>query len=406
MIEKRINKNYRIQEIKPHRQYDKSENWLQEYISLNPSILPLADLEGIELKVKFLCREFENIDILFVDDRGLLNLVEVKRGADNRSKREVVAQILDYASQISNYQPDDLIVDLVNKKINNNELIQIEANNDYQIQYNKYLEIFKKIHELINENHLKGQELIELFAEKIWVTKDSDFIKSWSEKFSLLLKNGCFRLIIVIDKASKDLLELTNYLNSILSRGIQFVVVELSPDDIYNPIDYCPHLLGTSGFLDPIYYREEKLKSNKKWDKVRFIASIENEDLKNEYESLIAKLDESDEYGYSFGAGKISGCLIITARGDDLNVKNFHLLFVLSKWIYIYLDQIKKIVDVEKNQAELKDIFKREFEIEPYKEHYTIGIVLKDKVPNSSTIFKFIGVLHDYLIKNSKIKNI
>jgi hypothetical protein len=39
-----------------------------------------------------------SLDHLFVDGEGVLSLVEVKRGSDTRGRREVVAQMLDYAA--------------------------------------------------------------------------------------------------------------------------------------------------------------------------------------------------------------------------------------------------------------------------------------------------------------------
>src|SRR3954470_13585085 len=39
-----------------------------------------------------------SLDHLFVDREGVLTLVEVKRSSDTRARREVVAQMLDYAA--------------------------------------------------------------------------------------------------------------------------------------------------------------------------------------------------------------------------------------------------------------------------------------------------------------------
>src|SRR5262245_41494007 len=39
-----------------------------------------------------------SLDHLFLDQAGILTLVEVKRSSDSRARREVVAQMLDYAA--------------------------------------------------------------------------------------------------------------------------------------------------------------------------------------------------------------------------------------------------------------------------------------------------------------------
>src|SRR5688572_18045462 len=46
-----------------------------------------------------------SLDHLFVDQDGIPTLVEVKRASDTRGRREVVAQMLDYAASLSGWGP-------------------------------------------------------------------------------------------------------------------------------------------------------------------------------------------------------------------------------------------------------------------------------------------------------------
>jgi hypothetical protein len=50
-----------------------------------------------------------SLDHLFVDQDGIPTLVEVKRGADTRVRREVVGQMLDYAANAVVHWPIDAI---------------------------------------------------------------------------------------------------------------------------------------------------------------------------------------------------------------------------------------------------------------------------------------------------------
>lgn len=51
-----------------------------------------------------------SLDHLFLDQEGVLTLVEVKRATDTRARREVVAQMLDYAANAVLYWPIDTII--------------------------------------------------------------------------------------------------------------------------------------------------------------------------------------------------------------------------------------------------------------------------------------------------------
>ena len=51
-----------------------------------------------------------SLDHLFLDQDGILTLVEVKRATDTRARREVVAQMLDYAANAVLYWPHETIV--------------------------------------------------------------------------------------------------------------------------------------------------------------------------------------------------------------------------------------------------------------------------------------------------------
>src|SRR4051794_40436015 len=86
--------------------YD-AESILQELIASHPEML--ASDDGGHGRLLFIRREAGvsdlddgatrwSLDHLYLDSQGVPTLVEVKRSSDTRSRREVVAQMLDYAA--------------------------------------------------------------------------------------------------------------------------------------------------------------------------------------------------------------------------------------------------------------------------------------------------------------------
>lgn len=96
-----------------------NESIFQELLAKYPEVLGLTT--GAEQKLLLLKREQGvpdadgagnrwSIDHLFVDARGIPVLVEVKRASDSRTRREVVAQMLDYAANGVAYWPITTLV--------------------------------------------------------------------------------------------------------------------------------------------------------------------------------------------------------------------------------------------------------------------------------------------------------
>ena len=97
--------------------YD-TEDELQKLIADNPELL-LRGSEPDGARLILVAREYEMpvsedsavcyyLDHLMVDHAGVPVLVEVKRSTDTRTKREVVAQMIDYASRVSTWDAGEL----------------------------------------------------------------------------------------------------------------------------------------------------------------------------------------------------------------------------------------------------------------------------------------------------------
>jgi hypothetical protein len=89
-----------------------NEDWLQKVLFDHPESLPIKEIDphvGVLVPV---CRELETgsgpADILYVTPTGQLVLVETKLWRSPEARRQVVAQILDYAKQLTSWKYEDL----------------------------------------------------------------------------------------------------------------------------------------------------------------------------------------------------------------------------------------------------------------------------------------------------------
>ena len=82
-----------------------NEAWIQNLIAANPSILPIVDIEPAFTPAISVCTELPLpsgfLDNLLVTPKGDLIAVECKLWRNPQARREVVAQILDYASAMT-----------------------------------------------------------------------------------------------------------------------------------------------------------------------------------------------------------------------------------------------------------------------------------------------------------------
>jgi hypothetical protein len=90
----------------------KNEAWLRDTLFANPDLLPIQDIDATFGPLVPLCRELRTdagiIDAAFINEFGRLTIVECKRWANPQSRREVVAQTLDYVAALSRWSYADL----------------------------------------------------------------------------------------------------------------------------------------------------------------------------------------------------------------------------------------------------------------------------------------------------------
>jgi len=83
----------------------RNEDWLQELLFAHPELIPFEELDPLFRNSVPVAREVESgagpIDVLYVNADGLLTLVETKLWRNPQSRREAVAQIINYAAVLS-----------------------------------------------------------------------------------------------------------------------------------------------------------------------------------------------------------------------------------------------------------------------------------------------------------------
>jgi hypothetical protein len=88
------------------------ENRLQELLFKHPALIPVDEIEPVFAPLIPVAREIPspagNLDLLYVNPEGYLTLVETKLWKNPQARREVVAQIIDYAKEFSKWGYDDL----------------------------------------------------------------------------------------------------------------------------------------------------------------------------------------------------------------------------------------------------------------------------------------------------------
>lgn len=97
------------------------EKEIQDLIFENPECLPISDIDESYNPVIPICKELYTsagpLDIFMITPNGDLVVIETKLWSNPESRRKVVAQILDYAKELSKWSYSDLQRE-INRKLN------------------------------------------------------------------------------------------------------------------------------------------------------------------------------------------------------------------------------------------------------------------------------------------------
>ena len=88
------------------------EEWIQKLIANHPEIIPMDQIEPALTPIIHACMELTtasgSVDNLFITPNGDIIIVECKLWKNPQARREVVAQIIDYAKDLSKWSYEDM----------------------------------------------------------------------------------------------------------------------------------------------------------------------------------------------------------------------------------------------------------------------------------------------------------
>lgn len=169
------------------------EKDLQDIIFGHPECIPISDLDESYNPLIPVCKELSTnagpLDIFMITPNGDLVVIETKLWANPESRRKVVAQILDYAKEMSKWSYSDL-----QREVNRN--LKTKGNHLYDI--------------VLNTSHDT-------------TLNETDFVDAVSRN----LRNGKFMLIIAGDGIREGAKNLTEFINQAGNLNFSLSMIEL-----------------------------------------------------------------------------------------------------------------------------------------------------------------------------------
>jgi hypothetical protein len=160
------------------------EGKLQDYLEKYPSLIPLG--ETVEGASALLCIGREvgagpgAIDLLFIDKDGLLTIVETKLRRNREARREVIGQIIEYASYISQWTTDK-VYEIANAYLKSNldEVMGNVGQGEFSVK-----DFRPNIEQNLNNGNIRCIIAVDELIEPLQATVT--FLNSYS-KFEILL---------------------------------------------------------------------------------------------------------------------------------------------------------------------------------------------------------------------------
>jgi hypothetical protein len=188
-----------------------SEYWLRDLLFQNPSLLPISEIEPWFGNASPICAELPvgtgAADLLLLNPKGYITLVETKLLENSESKQSVVGQIIRYAEQMTHWSYSDLV-----KAVRKREQRPCD---------DPILERLRSVEDGFDE---------------------AAFIKQVSQS----LRAGKFLLLIVGDGIRAEVEDIASYLHRFPTLGFTLGLVEIA-------------LFGEPGKTDPLFVQPRVL---------------------------------------------------------------------------------------------------------------------------------------------------
>ena len=173
-----------------------NESWLQNLLFENSTILPFSDLEPTFDGSLPIAREMGTgagpVDLIYMNSKGYITLVETKLWRNPEARRSVVAQIIDYAKEIAEWS------------------------------YEQFVEAIKRTSLYKNRS---GDPLVKEFSDM----EGGDFDQTiFIDRVTRNLQKGRFLLLIVGDGIKEGVERMAGFLQQTPHLGYSLALVELS----------------------------------------------------------------------------------------------------------------------------------------------------------------------------------
>jgi hypothetical protein len=182
------------------------EATLQRLIRETPEVLPLDDLGDDVPSLLSVGRETAlangYVDVIGVDQDGLITIIECKLDRNPEVKRTVIGQVLGYAAYLWGMSYEQFEASVVRKYFDSKQCHRADFNG---LALDDAMERFR------HECNLDGNWRKEEFRQKLEAN----------------LLNGRFRLVIVVDKVNDELRRTVEYLNACTSPNFSILCAEL-----------------------------------------------------------------------------------------------------------------------------------------------------------------------------------
>ncbi len=230
--------------------YD-SEDLLQRLLARYPDLLKGESRQGAPRRWLLVRREMPipdaekgadrwALDHLFLDSNAVPTLVEVKRASDTRARREVVAQMLDYAANAILHWPIDRI------------------QSEFQATAEK-----------------NGKDPDKLLREFLGEATEPE--KFWQDVQNNL-QTGYLRLVFVADQISPELRSIVEFLNKQMNPA-EVIAIEVKQFIGQGIRSLVPHVIGETVESE---IRKSTGSKKRQWDETSFFATFEERNRPHE----------------------------------------------------------------------------------------------------------------------------
>lgn len=298
------------------------QNWLSGYPELLPGdqIDPENPRRWLLVKAEMGVPDHEggadrwSLDHLFLDQDGIPTFVECKRSSDTRARREVVAQMLDYAANGMEYWSMERIRQVAVGKSDDEEALK------------------ERVSALI------GSDDPDKF-EQYWDTVQEN------------LRDGRVRLVFVADQTTRELRRLVEFMNEKLV-DIEVLAVEVKQFSGEGQRAVVPRVIGATEASRETKARRPPRASP--WTEEEFIAKVNDSEHSGDVEVVQKILAWAKGRGFRIrgGRGPVSAGLDLVLQTDEESTRPFNLYESASSTkFYVYFSDIQPISgDPEKRQ--------------------------------------------------------